>query len=142
LLVAGLVVCGSTFLPLKLQDLSRFAAARRTLPALLHQHGVQRALVFHTQVVPSWTELGWAYYPPINSPGLDDDVLFARLPFGADGLARSVEFWQRRHADRQAWVHLWLPGEGPRLLPLMAYVDAVSRGELPVAVPAEEVAGG
>jgi hypothetical protein len=79
IVLAGVVTCGTMFLPSRLADLRRMAAAQLLLPRLLAERGITNALVFHDGIVPPWTGLSWAYYPPCNSPGLDDAVLHLRM---------------------------------------------------------------
>ena len=116
LLVAGLVVSATMFLPGRLADLAVMGLAQRTPSVLLARQGVHHALVFHEAVVPWFTRLSWAYYPRHNSPALDDDILFLHVE-SAQGLSAARELWQRRYPDRSAWWFDYAQG-APRLLPL------------------------
>jgi hypothetical protein len=98
--LAGVVTCGTMFLPSRLADLRRMAAAQLLLPRLLAERGITNALVFHDGIVPPWTGLSWAYYPPCNSPGLDDAVLHLRM---WKQPAAAYELWRRRFPQRSAW---------------------------------------
>jgi 4-amino-4-deoxy-L-arabinose transferase-like glycosyltransferase len=116
LLVAGLVVSVGMFLPGRLADLALMGLAQRTPYVLLARQGVHHALVFQESVVPWHTHLSWAYYPPHNSPALDDDILFLHVE-PAQGLAEARDLWQRRYSDRSAWWFDYAQG-APRLLSL------------------------
>jgi len=116
LVLAGLAVDLTMFLPVKLADLRDMGAAQRAPETLLHAQGVHHALVFHDGVVPWWTRRSWAYYPRCNSPALDDDVLFLHL-HGPAPLEAARELWRRRFPDRGAWLFSYIDGR-PRLLPL------------------------
>jgi hypothetical protein len=119
------VVSLTMFLPPKLQDLRRMGEAQLAVDRLIARQGVGHALVFHQTVVPYWTRLSWAYFPRINSPSLDDDVLFMLLQ-RKDGLFANVEFWRRRFPDRTAWYFGYLEGR-PALIPLTDLVERATR---------------
>ncbi len=122
--VAAAIVNVTLFLPARVGDLARAAAGQEVVRELLEDKGAHHALVFHRGVVPPWTRLSWAYFPPCNSPGLDDDVLFVRRLGDGAALAEDVAFWKRAHADRTAWVFDWPPGGAAALVPLEAYAAA------------------
>jgi hypothetical protein len=125
------VVSLAMFLPPKLQDLRRMGEAQLAVHRLVARHGVRHALVFHETVVPYWTRLSWAYFPPTNSPSLDDDVLFIALQ-RQGGLAANAEFWRRRFPDRTAWYFGYLDGR-PALVPLTDLAERATRD--PVGLP-------
>jgi hypothetical protein len=112
-------------LPPKRVDLRRMGEAQRVVHRLIAQQGVRHALVFHRTVVPTWTRLSWAYFPRMNAPSLDDEVLFLSLQY-KDGLAANVELWQRRFPDRTAWYFGYLDGR-PTLMPLAQLVERATR---------------
>jgi hypothetical protein len=117
-ILGGVVTCGAMFLPSRLADLRRMAAAQLLLPRLLAERGITNALVFHDGIVPPWTGLSWAYYPPCNSPGLDDAVLHLRMwkqPTAAH------ELWRRRFPQRSAWWFGYRAGK-PELVDFESYV--------------------
>jgi hypothetical protein len=117
-ILAGVVTCGAMFLPSRLADLRRMAAAQHLLPRLLAERGITNALVFHDGIVPPWTGLSWAYYPPCNSPGLDDAVLHLRMwkqPMAA------YDLWRRRFPQRSAWWFGYRDGK-PELVDFESYV--------------------
>jgi hypothetical protein len=119
IVLAGVLVAQAMFLPPKLDDLRRMSGAQRELPRALRSAGVRRALVFHDGAVPPTTGLSWAYFPPHNSPRMDDDILFVRV--GRDGVGRlgpSFDFWRRRYPDRDALYFAWTPRRGPFLVTL------------------------
>jgi hypothetical protein len=106
------------FVPFKLADVSHASFAQQDVFRLLRQRGIHHAVVFHRGIVP----LGkcWAYFPPPNSPRLDDDVLFALMPaIPSDG---TVDFWRRRFPDRQAWVYGWDASDRTFLEPLPVFL--------------------
>jgi hypothetical protein len=109
-------------------------AAQNLVGDLIRDRGVGNALVFHESVVPGWTRLSWAYYPRINSPALDDDVLFVLLQ-RAHGLQENVEFWKRRYPARSAWYFGYFEGQ-PMLVPLESFVGGMA------GAPAPPSAGG
>jgi len=118
LCLAGVVVSAAMFLPPRLADLRRMAAAQLVLPQMLRERGIERALVFHDGIVPPWIGRSWAYYPPCNSPGLDDAVLHLRMwkqPRAA------YELWRRRFPQRSAWWFGYRDGE-PELVDFESYV--------------------
>jgi hypothetical protein len=119
-LIALTLVNVSLFLPFKLGDVSRAAYHQQQVFRDLRRKGVRHAVVFHRTIVPPSLGLSWAYFPPPNSPTLDDDVLFCLMPQGADRLQRTVEFWKRRFPDRQAWLFGWDGEKGPFLRPLVS----------------------
>jgi hypothetical protein len=132
LLVAAEVASVTLFLPSRLADLRRMGSAQNRVNEMIRDQGIGHALVFHEAVVPWWTRASWAYYPRINSPGLDDDVLFMLLQ-RANGPGENVEFWKRRYPDRSAWYFGYFDG-GPMLVPLEAFVRSAAPGAL--ATPA------
>jgi len=116
--LAGVVTCGAMFLPYRLADLRRMAAAQLVLPRMLAERGITNALVFHDGIVPPWTGLSWAYYPPCNSPGLDDSILHLRMwkqPMAG------YELWKRRFPQRSAWWFGYREGK-PALLDFESFV--------------------
>ena len=125
--LAGVVTCGVMFLPSRLADLRRMAAAQLLLPRMLAERGITNALVFHDGIVPPWTGLSWAYYPPCNSPGLDDAVLHLRM---WKQPAAAHELWQRRFPQRSAWWFGYRDGK-PALVDFETYV----RSPAPAADP-------
>jgi hypothetical protein len=118
--LAGTIVSFCAFLPSRLLDLRRMGAAQNAVHDLLRARDIHDALVFHQGLVPPWTRLSWAYYPPCNSPGLDDDVLFLLMP---PALPPPVilDVWQRRYPARSAWYFGWANGQ-PFLQPLGEYL--------------------
>jgi hypothetical protein len=119
--LAGTIVSVSAFLPSRLMDLRRMGAAQNLVHALLRERGIHNALVFHQGVAPWWTRLSWAYYPPCNSPGLDDDVLFLMLPPDLPPAA-ALDFQRRRYPSRSAWFFGYADA-GPFLRPLGELLD-------------------
>jgi Dolichyl-phosphate-mannose-protein mannosyltransferase len=103
LLVAGAVVNLSMFLPTKAADLRRMADAQLLPGRLIRERGLTNAVIFHNGVAPPWTGLSWAYFPPCNSPGLDDDILWLRLD-GSDR-ERNLAFARQRFPGRSAWYY-------------------------------------
>ena len=125
LLLASTIVSVTLFLPSRLADLRRMGAAQNLVTDMIRERGIGHALVFHEGIVPWWMRQSWAYYPRINSPALDDDVLFVLLQRSA-GLQENVEFWKRRYPDRGAWYFGYSEG-GPMLVPLESVVRGVAR---------------
>jgi hypothetical protein len=103
LLVAGSLVNLCMFLPTKAADLRRMADAQLWPGRLIQQRQLSNAVVFHRTVVPPWSGLSWAYFPPCNSPALDDDILWLRLDAG--GQEPSLAFARRRFPGRSAWYY-------------------------------------
>ncbi len=126
LLVAATTVGVGLFLPTKLLNLRRMAEAQLVLPRMLEARGIHNALVFHQQSVPQETRLSWAFNPRINSPRLDDDVLFVRYLGGRDDTDLNLDFWRRRHPDRSAWYFTWNDRD-PRLVRLESFAARVAR---------------
>jgi hypothetical protein len=91
------------FLPTKTADLRRMADAQLWPGRLIQQRQLSNAVVFHRTVVPPWSGLSWAYFPPCNSPALDDDILWLRLDAG--GQEPSLAFARRRFPGRSAWYY-------------------------------------
>lgn len=117
--LAGLCVSLTLFLPSRLEDLGRAGRAQGAVWRQIRDRGVTHALVFHDGVVPPWTGLSWAYFPRCNAPRLDDDVLFVRTMRTDEGLVEpSVAFWRRRFPDRKAWYFGWDQKAGPYLVDL------------------------
>jgi hypothetical protein len=129
--LSGVLVSLSLFLPFKLADVARCGQGEKVIVRLLQEKNVHRALVFHRGIVPPWTGLSWAYFPAPNGPRLDDDVLFVTLQLGTEGLARNLDFWKRRFPDREAWVFGWTEANGPFLVPLPTYAQALTGGAVP-----------
>jgi hypothetical protein len=121
--VAGLCVELTLFLPSRLADLAGAARAQDAVWAELRAQGVHHALVFHDGVVPPWTGLSWAYFPRCNAPRLDDDVLFVRTMRTDESLTPSLEFWRRRFPDRKAMYFGWDPKAGPFLVDLPTFAS-------------------
>jgi hypothetical protein len=122
------------FVPSRLADLRRMAGAQLLLPRMLAERGITNALVFHDGIVPPWTGLSWAYYPPCNPPTLHDDdgggdggVLYLRLWHQP---AAGYELWRRRFPRRSAWWFGYRDGR-PALVDFESYVRD------PPAPPAE-----
>jgi len=130
IILAGVVTCGAMFMPSRLADLRRMAAAQLVLPRLLAERGITNALVFHDGIVPPWSGLSWAYYPPCNSPGLDDAVLHLRM---WKEPAAAYALWRRRFPRRSAWWFGYRDGK-PALVDFETYVRSP-------APPAEPVPG-
>jgi hypothetical protein len=124
LLVAATIVSVTLFLPSRLADLRSMGAAQNVVDDLIRDRGVGQALVFHESVVPWWGRLSWAYYPRVNAPGLDDEVLFVLLQRD-HGLQENVEFWKRRYPDRSAWYFGYFEGR-PMLVPLESFVQGAA----------------
>ena len=103
LLVAGGLVNACMFLPTKAADLRRMAEAQLWPGRLIQQRHLSNAVVFHRTVVPPWSGLSWAYFPPCNSPALDDDILWMRIDAG--GRDPSLAFARRRFPGRSAWYY-------------------------------------
>jgi hypothetical protein len=134
LVLSGTLVSAAMFLPVVLANVRRMADAQLVLPRMLREAGQRRALVFHQFAVPPWLGLSWAYFPPVNSPRLDDDVLYVRpLGGGPDRIERNLEFWRRRYPDRPAWFFGYR-GTVPQLVPLETLVSAQRGGRAPDAV--------
>ncbi len=124
LVLSATLVSAAMFLPVLLANARRMADAQLVLPRMLREAGQRRALVFQQFAVPPWLGLSWAYYPPANSPRLDDDVLYVRLLGGSqDRVERNLEFWRRRYPDRPAWLFAY-QGRVPQLVPLETFVHA------------------
>jgi hypothetical protein len=121
--LGGMCVSLTMFLPSRLGDLSLAGRAQNVVWDRIRQQGVTRALVFHDGVVPPHTGLSWAYFPRCNGPRLDDDVLFIRMMRAGDDLRVNEAFWRRHHPDRTAWYFEWEPGGGPRLVELGSYLS-------------------
>jgi hypothetical protein len=125
--LAGLTVSLTMFVPYKIADLQRMGWAQHRPFALARAQGVHHALVFHSGVAPPAAGLSWAYFPPCNGPRLDDDLLFLRLALAPDGSpAPSLDLWKRRFPDRSAWYYGYLDGV-PRLVPLTELEGAGAR---------------
>jgi hypothetical protein len=124
LLLAATIVSVTLFLPSRLADLRSMGAAQNVVDDLIRDRGVGQALVFHESVVPWWGRLSWAYYPRVNAPGLDDEVLFVLLQRD-HGLQENVEFWKRRYPDRSAWYFGYFEGR-PMLVPLESFVQGAA----------------
>jgi hypothetical protein len=125
IVLAGLCVNLTLFVPPRLADLGRAGRAQDAVWREIREQGVTHALVFHDGVVPPWTGISWAYFPRCNGPRLDDDVLFVRtMRSGEGGLEANVAFWRRRFPDRKAWYFGWDPGAGPYLVDLESFVNA------------------
>lgn len=116
--LAGLTVSLTMFVPYRVADLQRMGWAQRRPFTLARAQGVHHALVFHSGIAPPTAGLSWAYFPPCNGPGLDDDLLFLRLALAPDGSAApSIDLWKRRFPDRSAWYFGYMDGMA-RLVPL------------------------
>lgn len=121
--LAGVVTSAAMFVPSRLADLRRMAGAQLLLPRMLAERGVTNALVFHDGIVPPWTGLSWAYYPPCNPPELregegDDGILYLRL---WNQPAAGYELWHRRFPGRSAWWFGYRDGR-PALVDFESYV--------------------
>ena len=130
ILVAGMVVSATMFMPGRLSDLYTMGLAQRTPGLMLERSGIHQAVVFHDGVVPWWTRSSWAYYPRCNSPQLDDDVLYLHSDVQRD-LEEARAFWRRRFPGRSAWVFQYVDGR-PRLLPLEQAVAEARAGVPPL----------
>lgn len=135
-LLSATIVSLSLFLPFKLADVARVGDSQQAVFRVLRANNVHHALVFHRGVVPPSTGLSWAYYPPPNSPRLDDDALFVLLQIAPERIASNVEFWSRRFPDRQAWVFDWDPQRGPVLAPLTVFLGSLRPPSPSAGVPA------
>lgn len=116
--LAGVVTSATVFVPSRLADLRRMASAQLLLPRMLAERGITSALVFHDGIVPPWSGLSWAYYPPCNPPALDDGVLYLRL---WNQPAAGYELWRRRFPQRSAWWFGYRDGR-PVLVDFETYV--------------------
>ena len=120
LVLAGAVVNLCMFLPVKALDLRRMAEAQLLPGRLIRERGLGHALVFHNGVVPPSSGLSWAYFPPCNSPALDDDVLWVRVDRADPG--RNLAFWKQRFPERSAWYYR-LEGGKPLLQDLESFLE-------------------
>jgi hypothetical protein len=121
--VAASIVSLTLFWPVKLSELRSMGAAQNLLSDMMAAERVTKpALLFHEGIVPYWSGLSWAYYPPCNSPALDNDILYIYFRRDPEGLAKNLEFWRRRFPDRSAWFFTFTP-KGPVLMPLASYVE-------------------
>lgn len=125
--LAGVATCFTMFLPYRLADLRRIAGAQLVLPRMLAERGIVNALVFHDGIVPPWTGLSWAYYPPCNSPGLDDSVLHLRMWNQPEA---AYELWRRRFPQRSAWWFGYRNGK-----PALVDFDSYRRSAVANPVP-------
>lgn len=123
IVLSGLCVSLTLFLPSRLDDLARAGRAQDAVWVRIREQGVRHALVFHDGVVPPWTALSWAYFPRCNGPRLDDDVLFARVIRDEGSLDRTVSFWRRRFPDRRAMYFGWDQQTGPFLVDLESFAS-------------------
>ncbi|HTU61224.1 MAG TPA: glycosyltransferase family 39 protein, partial [Polyangiales bacterium] len=106
LTAAALAVACCMFWPVQWRTLRRSVDARTMLPRALESAGAQRALVFADALVYPASQHSWAYFPDNPSPDLSDDVLYVRVP--KRDIARNArELWQRRFADRRAFLLSW-----------------------------------
>jgi hypothetical protein len=119
--LAGALVSLTMFVPVKLAILQQMGAAQLALPRLVDRLGLHHALVFNDSAVPGPLALSWAYFPRLNSPALDDDVLYVRFLRSRERIAGNPEFWRRRYPDRAAWFFAYF-GKTPRLVPLEEFV--------------------
>ncbi|MGH9887571.1 MAG: hypothetical protein ACREBE_18720, partial [bacterium] len=125
-LLAATLVNLTLFLPPRLQDLRRMARAQDTVTDLVVQAGQSPSLVFHNGTVPPWTRLSWAYFPRVNSPALDDRVLFLRLPPDPGRVPAALDLWRGRYPERAAFYFEWLPEQEPRLVPFQVWVSRLA----------------
>jgi hypothetical protein len=127
LMVAAATVGLTMFLPVKLADLGRMAAAQRVLPRLIERQGLHHALVFAQFAVPPSLMRSWAYFPRFNSPQLDDDVLYVRTHPDPE---TNLDFWRRSYPDRGAWFFGYSNGQ-PLLVELSRYAETVGVAAAP-----------
>ncbi len=107
--VAGFAVASSLvavlcFYPFVLRALFVAGQARAQAIRDLARQGEGKRLVFANLLVHPESGFTWAYYPPNPHPDLSDDMLFLRLPSGADGAQRAWSLWRERFSDRDAVV--------------------------------------
>jgi 4-amino-4-deoxy-L-arabinose transferase-like glycosyltransferase len=134
LVLSATLVGATMFLPVVLGNASRMAAAQLVLPRMVREAGLRHALVFQQFAVPPWLGLSWAYFPRVNSPRLDDDILYVHPLLGSRERAeRNLEFWRRRYPDRSAWFFGY-EGTVPRLVPLDRYLSLWQESRAPDAV--------
>jgi hypothetical protein len=103
------------FEPIAAESAMKGADARKTLPAMLAQNGITRAVVFTDWIVNPESGVSWAYFAPNPSPRLDDAILYLHLPrkLPPDQVAA---FARQRFPDRPAYAYVAEPE--PRLIPL------------------------
>jgi len=111
--VAGLAL----FLPFHVEHLLQANAPQRFVPDTLARLGVERAVVFASNVGPVGSGESWALFPPIPPPGLDEPLIYLQR---AKDERRSVQLWRRHFPDRQAFV-LELSAGRRRLRQLLPY---------------------
>ncbi len=104
LLLSCFLVAVLMFLPVQIASIGNSSRAWLTPYRMLRERGAGKALVFASVMVPPDAGLSWAYYPPVPSPELGDQVVFVRQPGGEDSLRLMVNFWQKRFPDRTAWI--------------------------------------
>jgi hypothetical protein len=126
LFLAATLVNLTLFLPPRLQDLRRMALAQHAVTDLVARTNQSPSLVFHNGTVPPWTRLSWAYFPRVNSPTLDDRVLFLRLPPDPGRVPAALDLWRGRYPERAAYYFEWLPEQEPRLVPFQAWASRLA----------------
>jgi hypothetical protein len=99
-IAASFVLTLFAFLPVQLRAIRIGAVARDEIFQQLRDDGATRAVVLGNLMVPPDAGLTWAYFPPNPWPDLRDDVVFLRVPDGADGRERAIELARRQFADR------------------------------------------
>jgi len=119
-LVALTAVSLCMFVPVQVRNVATSCETVR-LPVTLLEAMPKDAkdLVFANWLVTG-PGISWHIFPPPPSPGLDDDVIFVRIPRGPDRAALMQDLWRRRFPDRRPWVYD--PGTGgavPQLIPLL-----------------------
>jgi hypothetical protein len=127
---ASMVAAALCFWPVHLTNIqSSQKTWRYPYRALAKQH-IDKALVFADYMVNPALGISWAYFPPNPSPSMDDDILFVRIPKGANAAAEMDAFHQQRFADRPAFVFRYV-GMKPQLVPLAAFAPLRAEGKAP-----------
>lgn len=102
---ASMIVAMLCFWPVQIKNISQNQQVWNNPSKILAYNGIKRALVFAPHFVPPESYASWAYYPPIPSPSLKDEIIFVKPMFDEKG---SVEpmliFWKKHYSDRPAYV--------------------------------------
>lgn len=106
---ATIIVSVICFLPIQIRELQMGAERWTSIERWLKQNSIHNTIVFTNYMVFPQEMETWAYFPPNNSPDLNDDVLWLKIPAEATK-QKLIDFRKKKFIDKSAYLVLYEKG--------------------------------